>query len=381
MKQSSTRKWTAIVSVSTVALTMLAAVVAARGLDNSISELEVELAKTQADAILARVDIQNDTAVAVPILYYDQVMDECTNMYNLQGQVAMRSRQFEWKSCGYYRSEIETGLVETELGADYLPVAVGGNGTPNRGMRGDNFKRWFNVVEGQSKNYASTLRLVYNAEWAEFSYFSEEFYPLDEIVVTDESVNIDGKNHLFTLNFGVPFRVLANGEEEFEITADDDTFVFVGSRLAIDMGGIHDAVTGRLKIDAEGKIYSSVGEGDLKYTGLRVSEGEDTIVRVFHADRNSESSVFGMSFKNMVLNVTSATLAKGEGGVEVAYDPDNPSYVAPLGESLVVEPNTRRSLVVAIATQATAVGMFSILALVAISVAWRYSRRDHNQAK
>lgn len=371
MKHGNIHKLVTIVSVSTVALAVFAALVAVRGLRSSVGELREELAKTQADAILAKVDLSSDTAVAVPILYYSQVADGCTNMYDTWGQATVFARQFEWESCGYYRSEVETGLVEMGLGADYLPVAVGGTGTPNRGVSGDNFKRWFSVVEGQSKNYAGTLGLKYNAETTSFSYRNAEFYPLSEIT---------GEDGLFTLNLGVPFRALLGGDEEFVITADDDTWVFVGKELVIDMGGVHDAATGRFKIDEEGKIYSGV-DGNFEYTGVKLKADEDAIVRVFHANRNSKSSVFEMEFKNMVLNITSTRLAQGDTGVEVAYDPDNPSYVAPLGESMVIGPNMKRSFAVAIVVQGLAVGAFSILAMVAISVAWRYSRRDRNRVK
>lgn len=349
------------------------------GLSRTVDELGVEVAKNKADVILASANVNNDTLVTVPILYYDQKMDACADLYDMDANSIINARQFEWQSCGYYDLGIETGLVEPELDAMYLPVALGGELVPNRGMAGESFKRWFNVVDGVSSSYASTIGLIYDSENARFSYESEDFYPLDGIVVPDEVVNQDGKNHLFTLNLGVPFKALLSGEEEFAIAADDDTWVFVGNRLVIDMGGVHNTTTGRFKINKAGEIYAGVEGESLAFTGVKLERDSETIVRVFHADRNSEGSTFKLSFSNIVLNVVNSALAREDGGVEVAYDPANPSYVPPLGESLTVGPDKTKLLAATISIQMMALGAIVVVIIVAISVAWRYSHRDRSQ--
>ena len=179
----------------------------------------------------------------------------------------------------------------------------------------------------------------------------------------------------------MPFRVLADGREEFSIEADDDTWVFVGNSLVIDMGGVHDAMMGRFRINEVGEVYAAVGNIEFAYTGVTLNEGDGAIVRIFHADRNSKSSLFGVRMTNMVPNVMNTTLAKSEGSVEVAYDPANPSYVAPLGESLAVGPDNRQSLMAMIVIQVVALGAMGALVVVSISVAYRYSRRDRNRAE
>lgn len=350
------------------------------GVSRNVDELSAEAKKDKADIILASVNVVNQDSVKVPIFYYDQKMDECVNLYDMSTQVAVRARQFEWQSCGYYNKEIETGLVEPKLDAMYLPVAVGGEKLPNRGMKNDGFLRWFNAVEGLSYGYAGTIGLVYNSESVSFSYQSEDFYPLNEISVPNEVVNGDGNNHLFTLSLGVPFEVLASGDEEFVITADDDTWVFVGDSLVIDMGGVHNATTGRMKITDDGEVYTGVEDESLTYAGVRLKAREGAIVRIFHADRDAEDSVFKVTFSNMVLSIMDSALAKtDEEGVEVAYDPANPSYVPPLGESLRTEPDKTRTLAATIAVQLMAIGVITVIILMIISVAWRYSHLDRNQ--
>lgn len=352
------------------------------GFSGAMSELSLATKSKTADAILASANVQDKTVVSVPVLYYDQKMDECVDIYDIGLQAKLEVRQFEWSSCGYYSKKIETGMLETGLDTQYLPVAKGGTELPNRGVSGENFKRWFNSVEGQSKSYAGILNFVYDAEVASFWYEDEDFYPLDGITLSNkESVNRDGHNHLFTMNLGMPFQVLANGKESFAITADDDTWVFVGDTLVLDMGGIHDAVMGKFVIHEDGEVYAAVGDEDLAYTGVKFDAGDGAIVRIFHADRDSESSEIRVNFVNILPNITNTSLAKNEGGVEVAYDPTDPSYIAPLGESLAVGPDNRKSLLAMITTQVVALGALGALVVMTISVAWRYLRRDHNQAE
>lgn len=352
------------------------------GVKGAVDDLEVALTENTANAILASAEVKNETVVSVPILYYDQVMDECVNLYEVDSMAAVRERQFEWESCGYYDSKLETGLVDAKLNSDYLPVGIAGKLLPNSGLGENGFSRWFNQVDGKSKSYAAILNLTYDEKLASFGYRNENFYPLDEIdSASSEAVNSDGHNHLFTLNLGVPFRVLADGREEFSIEADDDTWVFVGDTLVLDMGGIHDTMMGRFKINEAGEIYAAVGNIEYAFSGVVLKPGEGSIVRIFHADRNSKNSLFGIRMTNMVPNVTNVTLAQSDTGVEVAYDPANPSYVAPLGESLAVGPDNRQSLMTMIMIQVVVLGAMGALAVMSISVAYRYSRRDHNRAE
>lgn len=359
-----------------VSLAVLAVIVAGVGftlfsLRGTVSELAVEINRSAADAILAHAEIENESVVTVPILYYDQVADECADLYDLSFRA--ESRQFEWASCGYYNAAIEEGLAEMRLDEAYLPVASGaGELVPNRGV---DFRRWFTAVPEVSKSYGRMLALAYDAERSSFVYEDEEFYPLDDLGVPEETVNLDGNNHLFTLNLGVPVSVLLDGREEFAVTADDDTFVYFGDTLVIDMGGIHEATTGKFRIAADGEVYAAVDGADFEFTGVRVKAGEGAIVRIFHADRNSTESVFKVAFTNMLLNITNSSLADG-GGAQVAYDPENPSYVAPLGESLTVRPDKSQAVLVAAVIQITILGILMVCFVLVISWVSRYSRLD-----
>ena len=335
--------------------------VAVFGLSKTVGEITEKAISKTPDAILASAGVSEEKLVSVPVLYYDQKMDECVNLYDTNLKNELEARQFEWESCGYYNKEIEQGLVEFELDENYLPVAMGtGKLIPNRGL---DTERWFKAVEGKSESYAGTLKMQYVAKGAEFIFEAEEFYPLDTVEFSKgDKVNIDGHNHLFTMDFAVPFTVLGSGAEEFEVIADDDTFVFVGDRLVLDMGGIHDAATGKFVIHENGEIYVGVDSEDLAYSGVKVGKNDGSIVRIFHADRDAADSTFNVKFSGMNLSVTDTKLADGgDDGVQVAYDPSDPTYVAPLGESSVFRPDSTKGLIVIATIEGVMIVIVSVL--------------------
>lgn len=336
-------------------------------ISKTVSDISDATISKTPTAILASSGIAEGTSLSVPVSYFDQRADECVDLYDIELDSAVKQRQFEWTKCGYESKEVEQGLVDFALSKTYLPVAVPGELTPNRGL---DFGRWFSVAEGQSQAYAGALEMKYESDGAVFSFYNSEFYPLDEADFSDgDFVNEDGHNHLFTMAFAVPFSPLLSGDEEMTIEADDDTFVFVKDKLVLDMGGIHDATVGRIKINKEGEVYASSNGEELTYSGVRISGKEGAIIRIFHADRDSKDSVLNLVFKGMKLNVTESRLASGDtldGGIQVAYDPSDPSYVAPLGESQVFHPDITNGLLIVATIEGFAIIALTIMMMVVI---------------
>ena len=350
-------------------------------LSTSMNNLSTEISKDTTDVMLTSAGIGEDFTTTIPVSYYDQKSDECINFYDAENNEAISSRQFEWETCDYRKSEIEKNIVEAKLNEKYLPVAVGGVLLSNRGVKGNNFDRWFSQVDDKSKSYAGSLVLNHDDKAVSFKYVNEEFYPLDEYSTWNEKLTHDKHNHLFTMSLGIPFHVTFDGNEKFKIIADDDTWVFLNNDLVLDMGGIHDAASGVFRIMRNGEVYAGPDEGSLAYSGIKLTDTDSAIVRVFHADRNSKDSVFEMELVNMLLNVSKASLAQTDNTAEVAYNPEDPSYVAPLGESLYVRPNYSNTMAMMVTTQAAILGVLMILVVVAISLVWRYSRHGRNSAK
>lgn len=374
-KQLKQHKKIKIIMAAGLIISVLGVVLSTFGLSRTIADLDGEMISHTPEAILASAGVTDGVDVDLPVTYFDQRADKCVNMYEMQDKVALENRQFEWSSCGYTYRDLEFGLVDYKLGEDYLPVAVGGNLLPNRGTK--EMKRWFSSVENKSKEYTGFLNLSYSADdGMNFSFTSDEFYPLDGVEFSkSDDVNNDGHNHLFTMSFAVPFTVTADGAEKFEIVADDDTFVFMGNELAIDMGGIHNATKGQLMVNESGEVYTAVGEQDYGFSGIVLGKDQGAILRIFHADRDAMNSIMKLKISGMNLNILSTQVANdgtGEAQVaQVSVDPNDPTYTAPLGESLTSSPDGTRGYMV----MATALGMTIVLsAMVIVMMAYSLIR-------
>lgn len=341
-----------------IVLTFVATAGVMVGLSHSVGELVVEMNENQVNAILASADVKNDSAVSVPVLYYKQVKDECANLYS--GDIS--GRQFEWSECGYYKRALEKELTEPILNAESLPVLKNGELLSNRSLA--DFARWFHTVEGKSQVVASNLNLTYKSESASFVFESEKFEPV-------------GKNELFTMNLGVPVQVM--GGEKFAISADDDTWVYIDDKIVLDMGGVHGVMKGKFEIRENGEVYAAVENESPAYAGIKLNLDAPAIIRIFHANRDSAESVFEMKFDNTLLNVTDAVLAADDSsaaGTVVAYNPDDPTYVPPLGESLTVGSNKSRMLLSSVTAQAAVVVGLAVVVATIASVVWRQVRRE-----
>ena len=97
---------------------------------------------------------------------------------------------------------------------------------------------------------------------------------------------------------------------------------------------------------------------------MSLNKSDGSIVRIYHADRDSADSEFNVKFSGMNLSVTDAKLAKGsDDGVQVAYDPSDPTYVAPLGESSVFRPDSTKGLIVMATIEGVMIVVVSVLAV------------------
>lgn len=169
----------------------------------------------------------------------------------------------------------ETGLVASDLGADGKPMfAHTGASVTVTGPA--SFEQWYRDVSGVNLRVEQSLPLTELAPGT-FVFDDQTFFPLDGMGWPN--TEIYGHNFLFTSEIHTTFRY--RGGERFMFDGDDDLFVFVNRKLALDLGGVHAAESGTIDFDASAAAL-----------GLQV--GQIYPLDVFHAERHTDQSHFRM---------------------------------------------------------------------------------------
>lgn len=169
----------------------------------------------------------------------------------------------------------DRGLVEAELGPDGKPVYAhaAATSTVSGAM---SFDQWFRDVSGVNMRFDQVLPLVEGPPGT-FTFDDQTFFPLDGEGWPNQEIY--GHNFLFTTEIHTSFTY--RGGEQFHFNGDDDVFVFVNNRLAVDLGGVHVAEDGLIDFDSRAAEL-----------GLQV--GNTYPLAVFHAERHTDQSHFKM---------------------------------------------------------------------------------------
>jgi fibro-slime domain-containing protein len=181
------------------------------------------------------------------------------------------------------------GLVAPNLGADRKPVyaslceasLVGGRAACPYGQMTTSkasFDEWYRYTPSVNLPYILYLQLVPNG--MVFTFESLFFFPVDNAGWGDPPLRAnDGKLHnfSFTTEIHTEFRYL--GGETFIFNGDDDVWVFMNGKLAIDLGGLHPMANGTIVLD------QSAG-------ALGLTKGATYRLEIFHAERHTDASTF-----------------------------------------------------------------------------------------
>jgi fibro-slime domain-containing protein len=168
----------------------------------------------------------------------------------------------------------DPGIVATILGADLKPVYAGG--TQGTTTSKENFDQWYRDVAGVNLTFEKTIPLTADpARAGVWVYDSDAFYPLGN----DEGWGNQYLDHNQDFTTEIHLTFSYKGGEVFSFRGDDDLFLFVNGHLAVDLGGVHSALTGVVDMDARA--------GEL---GLEI--GKTYAMDIFHAERHCCQSTF-----------------------------------------------------------------------------------------
>ena len=160
------------------------------------------------------------------------------------------------------------------LGQDQKPGYAGG--TQGTTTTKENFDQWYRDVPGINITIEKSIPLTPDpARPGVWVFDSDAFYPL----ANDEGWGNQYLDHNqdFTTEIHISFPY--KGGERFTFRGDDDLFLFVNGRLAVDLGGVHDALTGTVNMDARAAEL-----------GLQI--GQAYKMDIFQAERHCCQSTF-----------------------------------------------------------------------------------------
>ncbi|MFZ5893043.1 MAG: fibro-slime domain-containing protein [Myxococcota bacterium] len=165
----------------------------------------------------------------------------------------------------------DRGIVADTLGDNKKPVFAG-DGHPTVHTAAE-FNLWYR--DDPNVNITTEFKLPFTtAANGNLVYDNPNFFPLD-----GQGFGNEGRNHNFHFTYELHMEFKYKGGEVFTFRGDDDVFVFVNNKLAIDLGGVHRAQTGQLNLDEQANK-------------LGITAGNTYPIDFFQAERHTTESSF-----------------------------------------------------------------------------------------
>lgn len=167
----------------------------------------------------------------------------------------------------------ETGLVLDNLSSDGNPIFNSAKPSWSGSISGaESFDQWYRDIPGVNLTFNDKLILTQDPRNPRiYTYSNGAFFPLAG----------KGAEDAYSFTTEIHTHFLFKGDETFTFEGDDDVWVFINKKLAIDLGGVH------------GVLRATVNLADTATRDkLGITPGKNYDLAVFHAERQRSKSHF-----------------------------------------------------------------------------------------